>query len=65
MDRKSILAELEGDILPFWMQRMTDPKGGFYGRMDGDGVIVPKAEKGAILNSRILWTRCTATGSMN
>ena len=60
MDRKSILAELEGDILPFWMQRMTDPKGGFYGRMDGDGVIVPDAEKGAILNSRILWTFAAA-----
>ncbi len=60
MDRKSILEELEGDILPFWMQRMTDPKGGFYGRMDGDGHIIGGAEKGAILNSRILWTFAAA-----
>lgn len=60
MDRKSILAELEGDILPFWMRRMTDPKGGFLGRMNGDGDIVPGAEKGAILNSRILWTFASA-----
>ena len=60
MDRKSILAELEGDILPFWMRRMTDPKGGFLGRMNGDGDIVPGSEKGAILNSRILWTFASA-----
>ncbi len=60
MDRQSILAELEGDILPFWMRRMTDPKGGFLGMMDGNGDIVPGAEKGAILNSRILWTFAAA-----
>lgn len=60
MDRKSILAELEGDILPFWMRRMTDPKGGFLGRMNGDGDIVSGSEKGAILNSRILWTFASA-----
>ncbi len=60
MDRQSILAELEGNILPFWMRRMTDPGGGFLGRMDGDGRIIPGAEKGAILNSRILWTFASA-----
>ena len=60
MDRQSILAELEGNILPFWMRRMTDPRGGFLGRMDGDGRIIPGAEKGAILNSRILWTFASA-----
>lgn len=60
MDRKSILSELEGDILPFWMDRMTDPKGGFYGRITGDGTLMPEAEKGAILNSRILWTFASA-----
>ena len=30
--------------------------GGFYGRIDGSGVLHPDAEKGAILNARILWT---------
>ena len=60
MDRQSILKELEGDILPFWMHRMTDPKGGFLGRIDGNGNIIPDAEKGAILNSRILWTFASA-----
>ena len=43
-------------ILPFWMTRMPDPRGGFYGRIDGLGNVHPEAEKGAILNARILWT---------
>ena len=47
---------LEQNILPFWMNQMTDPEqGGFYGRMDNQGVLHPEAEKGAILNARILW----------
>lgn len=43
-------------ILPFWMTRMPDPRSGFYGRIDGLGNVHPEAEKGAILNARILWT---------
>lgn len=52
--------ELEGNILPFWIERMQDPSGGFFGRMDGKGVIDPEAPKGAILNARILWTFSSA-----
>lgn len=49
--------ELESNILPFWMEKMTDEvHGGFYGRMTGDDELVPDAEKGAILNARILWS---------
>lgn len=48
---------LTGNILPFWIDKMTDPvNGGFYGRMTGSGELKPEAEKGAILNARILWT---------
>lgn len=47
---------LEHEILPFWMERMQDPRGGFYGRIDGDNVLHPEAPKGAILCARILWT---------
>ena len=48
--------ELTANILPFWIDRMTDPAGGYYGRIDGEGRLVPDAEKGLILNARILWT---------
>ena len=48
---------LQNNILPFWINRMTDHEnGGFYGRIDGHEVLHPEAEKGAILNARILWS---------
>ena len=48
---------LQSNILPFWINRMTDNEnGGFYGRIDGNGILHPDAEKGAILNARILWS---------
>ena len=52
--------ELTNNILPFWISRMTDPDGGFYGRMDGCGTIHTDAERGAILNARLLWTFSSA-----
>lgn len=52
--------ELTDDILPFWIYRMQDPHGGFYGRMDGKGNLEEDAVKGAILNARILWTFASA-----
>ena len=58
--KAEVLAELENDILPFWLERMQDPAGGFYGQIDGTGVLVPGAPKGAILNARILWTFAAA-----
>ena len=49
--------ELTDDILPFWMEKMTDSgRGGFYGRIDGGDTLHADAPKGAILNARILWT---------
>lgn len=57
---QDIYTELTSDILPFWTERMTDPHGGFYGRMDGKGRIQPDACKGAVLNARILWTFASA-----
>ena len=48
---------LENNILPFWLNKMIDNEhGGFYGRIDGSGKLHPNAEKGAILNARILWS---------
>ena len=51
-----IRSELTDDILPFWMNRMQDGNGGFYGRMDGTGLLVPDAPRGGILTARLLWT---------
>jgi mannobiose 2-epimerase len=50
-------SELINNILPFWMTKMVDNEfGGFYGQINGLGKVVSGAEKGGILNSRILWT---------
>lgn len=62
--KEDLRAELERDILPFWEQRMQDGRGGFYGRIDGQGRLVPDAPKGAILNARILWTFAAAYRSL-
>jgi mannobiose 2-epimerase len=43
------------DILPFWQSIKDDEFGGFYGEMDFDLNLYRQADKGCILNSRILW----------
>ncbi len=49
------------NILHFWLTRMVDrERGGFYGRIDGHGNVDADAEKGAILNARILWAFAAA-----
>lgn len=55
--KEEVLCELTGNILPYWMRKMTDHEnGGFYGRITGTEQLLPKADKGAILHCRILWT---------
>lgn len=57
---------LEANILSFWQERMVDnQQGGFYGRIDGYNVLHPDAEKGAVLNARILWTFSAAARVLN
>ena len=46
---------LINDIIPFWKGLRDDEFGGYYGYMDYDLSVDKKAEKGCILNSRILW----------
>ena len=57
-------AELESElerILHYWMSYTIDKEqGGFYGRIDNDNTVYPKAPKGSVLNSRILWTFSSA-----
>ena len=57
---RTLAREVEQDltegILPFWLDHAVDPAGGFYGTVANDGTPQPGADKGAILNARILWT---------
>lgn len=47
---------LEHNILSYWIDHVVDKEnGGFYGRIDGDDKIHAQAEKGAVMNARILW----------
>ena len=55
--RQEMQDVLVKNILPFWQTKMIDREnGGFYGRIDSQEVLHADAEKGAILNARILWT---------
>ena len=48
--------ELE-QIMQFWIDKASDKEnGGFVGSIDSKAVIHSKANKGAILNARILWS---------
>jgi len=59
--KSEMLDVLQNNILPYWEKYMQDHEnGGFYGRMSGDEKLMPEAEKGAILNARILWTYSSA-----
>jgi cellobiose epimerase len=51
------ISHLKTNILSFWTDRMVDgDQGGFYGQIDDELVIHKDANKGVILNTRILWT---------
>lgn len=52
-------------ILPFWLRREDDVNGGFTGYMDYELEDDPKAVKGSILNSRILWFFSSVIRAMN
>lgn len=55
--RKQIQAELQTDILPFWLKYTRDRKrGGFYGEISNKLVIQKNAPRGGLLTARILWT---------
>jgi mannobiose 2-epimerase len=55
--RQKVETELRSGILPFWLKYTIDDEfGGFRGQIANDLTIDPYAEKGLILNARILWT---------
>ena len=55
--KSEVLDVLENNILRFWLDKMQDKEnGGVYGQMTGEGELVKTADKGGILNARILWS---------
>jgi cellobiose epimerase len=59
--KAALQLELE-DILRYWINNVVDEKqSGFYGAVSPDNVADLLAPKGAVLNSRILWTFSAAS----
>ena len=53
--RAEIETELLHHIIPFWAGLRDEQNGGYVGLVDYDLIRHPEADKGCILNSRILW----------
>ena len=53
--REEIHSQLTQRIIPFWKGLRDDANGGYVGYVDFDLTRHPEADKGCILNSRILW----------
>lgn len=56
------LDELKNNILPFWLKLFDRENDGFYGQVDGTNTLITGADKGGVLNARILWTFSAAFG---
>lgn len=52
---EEIREELTEGLIPFWQKLQDNTYGGFYGEIKYDLTLNKEAEKGCILNSRILW----------
>ena len=64
MLRDECREHLTQKILPFWEKLKDGTHGGFYGYVDKYLTVDRKADKGCILNSRILWTFSTAARTL-
>lgn len=59
--KKEMEQTLRTNILGFWQSRMIDNShDGFYGRIAGHGELHADADKGCVLNARILWAFAAA-----
>jgi mannobiose 2-epimerase len=58
--KQEIEQDLTENILSFWATHSPDPSGGFYGMLIFDGTPAENAEKGGILNARLVWTFSSA-----
>lgn len=62
--KEELITNLTEIILPYWMEKMKDQRGGYYGRRDGNDNLDKDAPKGAILQARILWTFSAAYNAL-
>ncbi len=57
--KSGLIQEFEqelSNIIGYWSSVMVDTQnGGFYGQVENDNSIVEEADKGSVLNARILW----------
>jgi mannose/cellobiose epimerase-like protein (N-acyl-D-glucosamine 2-epimerase family)/predicted GH43/DUF377 family glycosyl hydrolase len=53
-------AELENDILPFWLPYVDRDGGGFYGLVRNDRSFDERAPKGLVMHARFLWAYSAA-----
>lgn len=58
--KEEVLEVLRGNILEFWESKMYCVDGGFYGAMASNGKVDKQADRGAVLNARILWSFSSA-----
>lgn len=59
--KNEVCADLTGNLLPWWSRKTVDyVNGGFYGRVNSKDSVFADADKGGILNARILWTYSAA-----
>lgn len=55
--KQALTDVLHKNILRYWIEKVTDHEhGGYYGRVDGHDKVHPEADKGAIMNARVLWS---------
>lgn len=54
--KQEVKDNLQNNILKFWQDKMFCSEGGFYGAMYSNGELNKEADRGAVLNARILWS---------
>lgn len=58
--KQELSQELQ-NILNYWINNTVDNEdGGFYGKIDNNNQLIPRAPKGSVLNARILWSFAAA-----
>ncbi|MCR5213345.1 MAG: AGE family epimerase/isomerase [Eubacterium sp.] len=63
--KKDMINEFENHMIPFWKHMIDREYGGYYGLLDYSLKLDKNADKGCILNSRILWFFSNAAVRLN